>query len=438
MDNKLNDFLKFPAVLEPSIQMSFQNESILLQTCQVTFTNGSGQIELNGRLMFNWLPSMTVKFYGSFPKDSPLKDFQFFDGKPRLKIENNSEVFEINGLSESLNEPNNSIDIVCQLAPPIVFGNIVKKVNKVVFEIPNLRGFIGNPVKTNNTVTKNRLLFNNGEYEILIDKSIRFREISDQLSNFGGYQLVYSGQLKSVTTEAFSFSESEIILEQFAYFLQFINGSRSSALFRSGYLGESEVWKSYTPYEADIYKNVLSWAKTSSTSNFNDLWINFSSKWKVKKDRECLKTILHWYIEANRNSTKLEGSIVLIQNALELLFHWIIGESENYVTASDAANISAAAKIGFLLALFKINPMIPERFDALKQFEKEYNILNGPELFINIRNSIVHPSEKKRKNLEKLDTIGRFQTLTLGLFYVEIILLKYLDYKGDYRNRVED
>jgi len=62
------------------------------------------------------------------------------------------------------------------------------------------------------------------------------------------------------------------------------------------------------------------------------------------------------YIEANRNSNKIGRIIVLIQNALELLFHWIIGESEKYVTTTDAENISAASKIGFLLALLVLVP----------------------------------------------------------------------------------
>lgn len=429
---------EIPKMLKPNICMTFPNEKILIHDGNVSFINNSGQVDLQGKLMFSWLPHMAVNFYGSFPRDSQIKDFQFFDGKPKIRYGNNHEEFELNGLSMSLNEPKNTIEIVCRLTPPIVFGKINKKVNRVVFELPNLRGFIGKPAASDNTAYKNRLLFNNGDYEIILDKSIKFNEISDQLYNNGGYQLVYTGQLTSLTTKTFSFSESEIILEQFAYFLQFINGNRSSALFRYGYLNKAEIWSSYTPYEADLYKHVISWVKNSNTNYFNDLWVNFSSKWKLKKDQECLKTILHWYIEANRNSTKLEGSIVIIQNALELLFHWIIGGTEKYVTTTDAENISAASKIGFLLARFGLSPKIPENLKALKQYEKEYHIINGPELFISIRNCIVHPSEKKRKVLDRLDTIGRYETLTLGLSYVEIILLKYLEYKGDYRNRSEE
>jgi hypothetical protein len=418
--------------------MTNPNEKILIHDGNVTFINNGGHINLQGKLMFNWFPNMAVRFYGSFPKDSQIKDFPFFDVKPKIKIENNIEEFELNGLSLALNESKDAIDIMCQLKPPVVIGRKTRKVNNVIFELSNLRGFTGKPIKSDTTLKSNRLLFNNGEYEIIIDKSIDYAKISTQLENNGGYHLTFTGRLKSLTSKTFSISESEIILDQFAYFLQFINGSRSSPIFRYGYFYKTEVWRSYTPYETDSYKNVISWAKTSSTSNFNDLWIKFSSKWKSKNDQECLKTILHWYIEANRNSTKLEGSIVLIQNALELLFHWIISESEKYVNTTDAVNISAAGKIGFLLAYFNISPEIPQNLKALKQYEKEYKVMNGPELFISIRNSIVHPSEKKRNILKRLDTIGRYQTVTLGLAYIEIILLKYLDYKGDYRNRAEE
>jgi len=429
---------ELPNLLKSNICMTNPNEKILIQDGIVTFINDGGQIDLHGKLMFNWLPNMAVRFYGSFPKDSKIKDFQFFKSNPKIKIENNTEEFDLNGLSLTLNESNNSIDIMCQLTPPIVIGKMGRKVNKVIFELPNLRGFIGKPVISNNTAYKNTLIFNNGEYEIILDKSKDYLGISTQLENNGGYQLVFTGKLTSLASKTFSISESEIILDQFAYFLQFINGSRSSPIFRYGYSNNKVVWRSYTPYETDSFKNVISWAKTSSTNSFNDLWIKFSSKWKSENDQECLKTILHWYIEANRNSTKLEGSIVLIQNALELLFHWIISESEKYVNTTDAVNISAVGKIGFLLALFNISPEIPKNLKSLKQYEREYKVINGPELFISIRNCIVHPSEKKRKILKRLDTIGRYQTVTLGLSYIEIILLKYLDYKGDYRNRAEE
>jgi hypothetical protein len=45
-----------------------------------------------------------------------------------------------------------------------------------------------------------------------------------------------------------------------------------------------------------------------------------------ESDRDCIETVIFWYIEANSNSSALEGSIVLTQNALELLFHWMISE----------------------------------------------------------------------------------------------------------------
>jgi hypothetical protein len=435
---KTNNSDELHKMLKSNISMTNSNEKILIQDGIVTFINDGGQIDLHGKLMFNWLPNMAVRFYGSFPKDSQIKDFQFFYSNPKIKIENNVEVFELNGLSLNLNESNNTIDIMCQLTPPIVIGEKGRKVNKVIFELPNLRGFIGKQAISDSSAYKNTLIFNNGEYEIILERSKDYPEINRQLENNGGYQLIFTGKITSLASNTFSISESEIILDQFAYFLQFINGSRSSPIFRYGYSKNSVVWRSYTPYETDSFKNVTSWAKISSTNSFNDLWIKFSSKWKSENDRECLKTILHWYIEANRNSTKLEGSIVLIQNALELLFHWIIGESEKYVTSSDATSISAAAKIGFLLALFDISPEIPQKLSALKKYEKENNILNGPELFISIRNCIVHPYEKKRKTLKGLDSIGRYQTLTLGISYVEIILLKFLDFKGDYRNRAEE
>jgi hypothetical protein len=64
---------ELPKLLKSNICMTNPNEKILIQDGIVTFINDGGQIDLHGKLMFNWLPNMAVRFYGSFPKDSLIK-----------------------------------------------------------------------------------------------------------------------------------------------------------------------------------------------------------------------------------------------------------------------------------------------------------------------------------------------------------------------------
>ncbi len=134
------------------------------------------------------------------------------------------------------------------------------------------------------------------------------------------------------------------------------------------------------------------------------MWKNFSEIWKNPDDRDSLKTILHWYTEANSNSAFIEGSIVLLQNGLELLFHWLIVEKFKYVNPNDTESLSAKSKINFILSHFSIKNEIPDDFDSLIKYAKQNNIVNGPESFTRIRNHIVHPSSKKRKALKEIES----------------------------------
>ncbi len=159
------------------------------------------------------------------------------------------------------------------------------------------------------------------------------------------------------------------------------------------------IWRNFTPYITDNFKSVFSWVSTQDLTSLVELWKNYYKLWEDTSDRQCIKTVLHWYVEANSTTAFVDGSIVLIQNALELLFHWIIAENYKYVNDQDAKNISAEAKISFLLSLINVIPDIPVELVNMTKFAKANNFINGPSVFINIRNAIVHPRTKNRDSL---------------------------------------
>jgi hypothetical protein len=99
-------------MLKSNIFLTNPNEKVIIHDGNVTFINNSGKVNLHGKLLFIWFPNMAVRFYGSFSKDSQIKDFSFFDTNPKIVIENNTEEFDLNGLSLALNEAKDAIDIM--------------------------------------------------------------------------------------------------------------------------------------------------------------------------------------------------------------------------------------------------------------------------------------------------------------------------------------
>lgn len=425
---------QFPQILHLKMGMTHPNNDIIVDKGTFYLTWENDRYELEGKILFKWLPDLRVRFNGTLIKPFNNSIFAFFKSNFRIEIENADRSFKCSGflLGLTSKEPN---QISLYLKPPITFGDLKIKVGQVRFDIPNLRYFYGQPVRNKKSAYRNRLLFENKEYLITLDQSTSFSKKNQELKERGGFILLYAGKLEPRNKREVSYEEALNVLDSFSYFLQFINGKRTHPLFIKGIDKRKNIWESYTPYIIDRYKYVNSWPPEHSTEGLSDLWESFCNLWSNESDRECLKTVLHWYVEANLNSAYSEGSIVLIQNALELLFHWFIAEKKRYVNQSDADNISASVKIGFLLSSLQIMPDIPIEFVGLIEYAKKYSITNGPEVFIKIRNCIVHPSLKKRKTLKELEGRAIFEARELGIWYVEIILLKLMNYNGEYQNR---
>ena len=287
----------------------------------------------------------------------------------------------------------------------------------------------------NVSVSKGRLLFENDKYIITLDKSNKYKNLSDELEENGGYILLYSGELKS-KKGPIKFEESKDIFHCLNTFLTFLNGRRTSALFMSGIFENKTMWCDYTNYFVDTFKNVTSWPQNHSISKLNETWVKFSEIWKDVDDRDFLTSAIHWYIEANNNSGFSEGSIIMAQTALELLYNWWIIENKKIIIGKDSENINASNKIRLLLSQLNINHTVPIAFSNLQAFiDSEKQIIDAPDATVQIRNAIVHSQEEKRKKLSSIHDKAKYEALQLFLWYIEMTLLKMLEYDDKYYNR---
>ena len=80
---------------------------------------------------------------------------------------------------------------------------------------------------------------------------------------------------------------------------------------------------------------------------------------------------------------------------------------------------------------FKIQKIEKEDFKSEK-------LIDAPEAVVQIRNAIVHSQEEKRAKLNKIENMAKYEALQVCIWYIEVALLKILDYKGDYTNRCSE
>jgi hypothetical protein len=426
---------KYPLIMNPQIEMIYPNQKLKIHQGIFTINWKTYSFELEGEIIFKWLPVLSVFLQ--------LKGFDTnlvkpFETELLVKIKCSSGLdFEGKGIISRI-EKYEEYNLIVFISPPIEFGDSKSRYDHIRFEIANLRELYGTPVMSENIGYKNRIILRDQNSKITIDKHPIYNSLNHDLKESNGYQLLYTGKLQLNNRKKITYDEAKNTLDSFSYFLSFVNGIKTFPLFRQGILKEQIVWKSATPYLNDQTTFVLSWVTDGKNNGLSNLWKNFNNMWQNPTDQECIINVLHWYVIANIGNTFLEGSIVLLQNALELLFYWLIVEKFQFVTVSDADNTSASSKIGFLLSHYDILPNVPDEFDHLIKYCKQNNIINGPESFTRIRNCIVHPSSKKRKNLKEVEQAAKIEALHLGLWYVELILLKHLNFKGIYKNRCKN
>jgi hypothetical protein len=438
-DETLEMLKEVPEINPFSVNMSDTNEQIEIYEGEFILKNDSIEIKIVGNVAFDWFPNSGANFNGiAIVNPDELIKILYELNSFRLLIDG----FEVGqGFITKTNFSSSQKDIFIKgtLAQQVVLGDRSISVNKIHFSIPNLREFHGLPVKSitgrNSSLLMNRLHLEDDNYVITIDKCRDYKERKDLLKEKGGYIILYAGELTS-KKGSLSHANTKEVFHCLATYLSFLNGRRTSALFIKGIHDDQIVWSDYTNYFVDTYKAVHGWPQRNSIIGLNDLWKKFNSFWKDTDDKDFLTSVIHWYVEANGHAGFSEGSIILAQTALELIYNWWIIEQKGMILGKDTENISASNKIRLILSQLNIDYKTPIGLTHLKAFQDSMvNIADAPEAIVYIRNAIVHSQEEKRKKLSQIHYRAKFEALQLCIWYIEMSLLYILNYDNQYYNR---
>ncbi len=440
MPEPIDDLIKdIPPIIDLPVKMDEANDIIEIYTGNFILKNEKVEILINGNIEYQWFPQKGAIFSGSLisESESSFKSENALDGYD-LIIDDLSvgKTFIINRTISSSSDQTQIKGVFTKYA---VFKDSSINVESISFAIPNLKDFFGTSVykKFEKYVSwsKNRIQFENKEFQVIIDKTIDYKNRLESLNSKGGYLLLYSGTINKKKGNI-SLEKARDFFYCFDTFITFLNGRRISTTFYNGIFENNKIWSDFSNYSIDIYKTSTSWTLAHSTEGLNKLFQKFTSLWSDENDRNFLISAVHWYIEANNNSGYTEGSIIMAQTALELIYNWLLIEKNGLLVGKDSENINAANKIRLLLSHIKINNNVPESFSELQDFvDTSPEYIDAPEVIVQIRNSIIHSQIEKRKKISALPIRTKYEALQLCIWYIEMSLLFILDYKGKYTNR---
>lgn len=424
--------VEYPLIIQPSVEMSEVNQPIHIYTGAFVLKNTDTEIPVQGEINFEWFPNSGAHFEAIIERD--------FAGHPDF---NNYELV-LDGLvlgkcfiTNIIHGKSGEGDILKgTLSERTVRGDKSIAAGYVRFSIANLREFDGGlPVLTSRKgISSSRMIFENETYSITIDEREDFKNLSKSLEAKGGYLILHGGEIRKKKGDIL-LEEIKDLVHSFDTFLWFLNGRRTSLLFLRGMYENEELWFDCTDYFVDIHKKITTWPQKRSINGLNELWQKFNKLWQNEDERTVLTTAIHWYLEANSQNSFSEGSIIMAQTALELLYNWLVVEQRKLIIGKDSDNIGAANKVRLLISQLGINGEVQPGLKKLKAFVTENEYADGPEAVVQIRNAIVHSQQEKRKKLNSISTIVKYEALQLCIWYIELSLLYILDYTGKYYNR---
>ncbi|MDM1296884.1 hypothetical protein HX021_21600 [Sphingobacterium sp. N143] len=298
---------------------------------------------------------------------------------------------------------------------------------EIIFYIPNLTDFtLGNIITDGQQMggSRDRFIISSNDPLIFFDKVADHKDKFNLLRSYGGIELTYVGGIIPGDNKA----GLEDIQLKLIFFFSFINGRRITPILYNGISKGRPVWNNFSSGIIEEYRYVSSWSNIHSP-DFTDLWQEFNKLWQDEMDKDFLITLIHWYCEANSSSGKIEGAIVMMQTALELIYNWLIVEKLQKVNSKQ--KITASQKIEYILNELNVPIEIPPYYNSLISF----NGNNGPCAITEIRNALVHGNVNKRRKMLAVSNKMTFQVLDLGLWYVELSILYILKYNGKYCNR---
>ena len=294
---------------------------------------------------------------------------------------------------------------------------------------------IGGDDRTNQTLQN--IALNHDGWKIRIVPLPESRDRCEQLTATGGYAFTHVGQLTRVDDSAFSVEEAKDILESLRQFLWFARGAACALPIHWGRGEDGEiVWRRFQSPIVDPWaRSYISWFDEHHGEILAELFDSFCGTHKDPRLREPLGVALHWYRHCNTQSSGLEGSLVLGMAALELLGALIVVHRNGSMSAGQYDGLPGAVKLRKLLKALKLQPDIPQRYEALSRFAKNNN-WDSCQALAELRNGFVHAKEERRRIVFGSD--GKAATpgaLQLSLWYQGLALLRLLEYRGSYFNR---
>jgi hypothetical protein len=422
-----------PEAMIPAFETPEANYEVLLYDDEISVTQGCNSFTAPGKISLVWLPSPVIRFQLSGLSNGTLQ--YDIDKKTTL------------ALSDGTTLPNCFVtristgDLAEQFSGRI-HGDVIRGQPSPVpegrFVVSNLPLVLGTWISfQDGSATRGRIQLATKGWILILDPVPNQKELIDELSGVSGYGITYCGKIAKEDGSTFTPSDSEEILDAFSWYSSFAVGRWIGVPLLQGIDASGGIaWQTWRHRQVDPFAFRYSWVDFYSANIFQDPFPGFAELWFDSDWHDVMLTVIHWYLAANSQSGAIEGSIVHTQTAFELLSSAVLVEQKKWLSTGGYEKLPAADRIRLLLNWAGISTSIPSFLSNLSSQASSENWLDTAEAMTGIRNTIIHPTKKNRNKFATNSVNTRFETWNLGLWNLELCLLRLFKHNGGYANRL--
>jgi hypothetical protein len=425
-----------PLALQSPYPLGQPNEPIMLYTGPAKFTQKAKTFEAVVQIALDWLPSPRIEF--SVP--SVPSGVSAAPGDLSLRLDDGTVIPHARATGVSY--AGGPEGLKCQNLSGVIGERVVRSTGAsatyAVFAVPNFDQPMGKPIAYPDRSSRaHRLTLSGGGWKVTLDAADNFKEAVKRLDASSGFAVTQVGKLEKDDGEPFTADDAIAALIALEWYISFAYGRWTGPFLPKGFdANGSKVWEVWHKSRAVPYRYRQAWLDRIHGDQFEAPFAGFMRRWRDEAWEEVVRVAIHWYVEANAQAGSIEGSIVLTQTAFELLAAGVLVENFGWLSSDGYDKLPAADRIRLLLSWAGIPTAIPAELDDLDKLAKADNWPDTPTAMTMIRNTITHPTKKNREKFGRHTHAARVDAWTLGLWNLELCLLRLFDYRGTYANRI--
>lgn len=417
----------YPLALKPEYTTPEPNTTISLYEGPLELNIGEKICATHGAITLTWFPRPAVRLECQLTAIPDLNTWTGWVLIPAIGAQAQIRLLSVRG------------DQAVSILKPAVMGKGVA-VNSVKFHLFNFHRLIGERVQPSSGkpgFLPHRLALASHDWELALDAVDDRLSIDEKLGQVGGYAITHVGLIRRTNGRRISIHNAHVMLEALHFFLGFCRGFWCGpglviGLDKNG----NNVWEEWNPRKITARTGVQSWFPTLEPANTSAAFTGFLNLWMNHQSRDPIRTAIHWYVSANLNQGAVEGALVMSFTALELLSFFYLTELAQKCSVTKLEENNTGEIVCELLRETRVPESIPSQLRSLTRASVAHGRRTGPEILNHLRNSIVHGKKGRRRTLKRFSLGARREARELSQLYLELCLLRLLDYHGIYARRI--